>query len=66
MANEMRDRIARVLEECHTKRGFFHRGVASWEYDWLLTWRDREPLSLSAQEDVLLQGIERIVLGPVR
>ena len=65
--NEIRDRVARVLEACHTKIGFDPPWtIASWEQDALLTWRDRDPLVLSYPELELLGVIENLLLGLVR
>lgn len=61
----LRGRIARVYEQCWTRRGFFHPNVASWEYEWIVTWMERSPLVLSAPELEHLAGIERAVLGAV-
>ena len=62
----LRDRIASLFEECQTRGGLFHPNVASWECDWLLTWRDREPLQLDGFEIDRLCAIEQAVLGKVR
>jgi hypothetical protein len=62
----LRERLALIFEACWTKRGFFHPNVASWEYDRLLIWANREPLRLYADELAMLEELERLVLGPVR
>ena len=63
----LRDRLANVLEACTTCNGFNPpRSLASWEQEAVLTWRDRDPLVLSAYELGLLESIEALVLGRVR
>lgn len=58
------ERLAKVIEECGP--AVSHPNLASWERDWLLTWQERTPLSLSAVELDCLGQIESIVLGRVR
>lgn len=64
--NYIRDRIARVFENCQSRGAFYHPNIASWEHEWIITWMEREPIELSASEIGLLEGIERAVLGAVR
>ena len=67
MIATVRDRLAEVLEACTSQRGFDPpRSLASWEWEAVLTWRDREPLVMSAYEMDMLKSIENLVLGHVR
>ncbi len=58
--------IERIFAECASPLGFAMRGVASWEYDWLIDWRARG--RLDAEELVALAELAERVLGrgPVR
>lgn len=54
--------IARIFDECASPLGFAMRGVASWEYDQLLAWRDLP--RLTTHEAAQLEAIARHVFGP--
>lgn len=62
-STQIRDRIARVIEECDTPLGWAMRGVASWERDQLLALAQRYPIVPTRQEIFLLSRVEQQVFG---
>lgn len=66
----LRDRLARIIEECGTTLGWATRGISSWEQEYIAIWCERcstvQNFALTPPEEQLLANIERLVFGVVR